>query len=441
MGYDVDDDVGRSTLEASYNYEHQQRFKDEGGIDSDGAPMSGPSRLVWLVVAYISVDADGDGLAELRRVVMVENEVVEDEEVPDHPFSTVCPIPMPHKTYGMSIADLVMDLQLIKTTLVRQMLNNLYATNHPRTAVQADMLVSIDEMLDYRAGGIVRTTAPPSQVLMPLTVPFVAEKVLPVLAMFDDMLASRAGHSKFSQGLDPNVLNQTATGVTSLLSQAGQRVELIARIFAETGFRSASLRIHRLLRSHFEQGRKLSVALGEKWVDINPREWTERTDMTVKVGLGTGEMTQDLLQLSTIGAMQEKIVMMQGGANGPLVTLPNIYATASEYVEKAGLKSSLGFFTNPIDPETGQIRPSPPKPPDPTEQAAMAAVQIEQGKLQLQAQKQQADAELARWKAEQDVALARWKAEQEMLLKGMKATHDAQVAQAKTANSPSNGVQ
>lgn len=442
MGFDVPDDIGRSSVEANYDVERQQRFKDEGGVDNPSASMDGALRRVWLVTSYVNLDVDGDGIAELRRVVTIERKLFENEEVTDHPFAELCPVRIPHKAIGMSIADLVIDLQLIKTTLVRQLLNNLYITNHPRTAVQADQLVSIDEMLDYRAGGVVRTLGPPGQAIFPMTVPFMARDVLPVMEMFEEMKASRSGVTKYNQGLDADTLNKTATGIGQIMNAAAGRIELVARIFAETGVRTAFLKIHGLLRRHVEAGRKLSLKLGGQWVDVNPREWRERTDMTVSVGLGTGDKTQLLQHLITIAGLQEKIIMMQGGANGPLVTLPNVYATASQMVENAGLKAPEKYFT---DPAMAPPQPQQPPPPDPTQQAALMAVEIEKGKLQLQAQKQQTDAELARWKAEQDIALQYWKAEQEFALKGMQVDAQKQIAAAKAVSQPkpaaSQGVQ
>ena len=423
MGYDVPDDLGRSDTESTYDIERMTRFNDEGGIDSDAAPLKGAMRKLWLVVSYINADFDGDGIAELRRVVTIEKKLFENEEVAEHPFAELCPIPVPHKAIGMSLADLVMDLQLIKTTLVRQMLNNLYFTNMPRTAVQADALLSIDEMLEYRPAGIVRTNAPPANVLMPLTVPFIAKDVLPVLEMFEEMKAARSGVTKYNQGLDADTLNPTATGVDKIMNAAMSRVEMIARIFAETGVRKAFLKVHRLLRSHVESGQTLSMKLSNNWVQVNPREWRDRTDMTVSVGLGTGDKQQTLAQLMSIAGLQEKIVALQGGAQGPIVTLPNIYETCSQIVENAGLKSP-SFFTDPVDPQTGQMREMPPPPPDPMAAQAQAALAIEQAKLAQQERKVQADIELARFKAEQDAALAWWRAEQEFALKGLKVQAD-----------------
>jgi hypothetical protein len=339
---------------------------------------------------------------------------------------------MSHKAIGMSVADLVMDLQLIKTTLVRQMLNNLYTTNNPRMAVQADEIVSIDELLDYRAGGIVRTKSAPAGVCVPLSVPFVARDVLPVLEMFEDMKASRSGVTKYNQGLDADTLNKTATGVDKIMNAAMSRIEMIARIFAETGVRKAFLKVHALLRMHYREGKGLSMKLGGSWVDINPREWRERTDMTASVGLGTGDKSQMLQQLTVIAGLQEKIITMQGGANGPLVTLPNVYATAAQIVENAGLKSPELYFTDPVDPNTGQPVPQAPAPPDPTVMAAQQALMIEQAKVETAKWKAQQDADLARWKAEQEIQFQYWKTQQEMAMKGHTAEMNARMRAAST---------
>lgn len=440
MGYDVPDDIGRAATEMTYDVERMSRFRDEGGIDTDAAPLQGPMRKLWLVVSYVHVDYDGDGIAELRRVVTLEKKVFENEEVADHPFAELCPIPVPHKAIGLSLADLVMDLQLIKTTLVRQMLNNLYFTNMPRTAVQADALLSIDEMLEYRPAGIVRTNAPPANVMMPLTVPFIAKDVLPVLEMFEEMKAARSGVTKYNQGLDADTLNPTATGVDKIMNAAMSRVEMIARIFAETGVRKAFLKIHRLLRSHAAAGAELSMKLSGAWVQVNPREWRDRTDMTVNVGLGTGDRQQTLAQLMSLAGLQEKIIALQGGAQGPLVTLPNVYELCSQIVENAGLKSPELYFTDPIDRNTGQMREMPPPPPDPMAQQAQAAMMIEQAKLAQQERKVQADIELARFKAEQDAALAWWRAEQEFALKGLKVQADQNARMAGAAMKMQTGV-
>lgn len=443
MGYDVPDDMGRSSEELTFDTERRTRFHDEGGTDSDATPLVGPMRKLWLVVSYVYLDVDGDGIAELRRIVTIEKKLFENEEVADHPFAEMCPIPVPHKAIGLSLADLVMDLQLIKTTLVRQMLNNLYLTNMPRMGVHTDALTSIDEVLDYRPGGIIRTNAPPGNVLMPITVPFVARDVLPVLEMFEEMKASRSGVTKYNQGLDADTLNPTATGIDKIMNAAMSRVEMIARIFAETGVRKAFLKIHRLLRSHVQSGQELSMKLSGAWVQVNPREWRERTDMTASVGLGTGDKQQMLQQLMVLAGLQEKIVALQGGASGPLVTLPNIYEVCTQIVENAGLKSPELYFSDPIDRNTGQPVPMPPPPPDPTAQAAQAAMMIETQKLQQQQQKLQADAELARWKAEQEMALAWWKAEQEFALKGLKVQadqHTRMMGAAAKAQQPNPGV-
>lgn len=440
LGYDVPDDIGRSNLEAGYEMERQQRFKDEGGTTPTAVPATPAARLVWVVVSYMRLDVDGDGISELRRIVTIEKKLYENEEVADDPFADLCPVPMPHKAIGLSVADLVMDLQLIKSTLVRQMLNNLYATNHPRIAVQSDGIASIDELLDYRTGGIVRTLGPPGNVLMPLTVPFVAKEVLPVLAMFEEMKASRSGVTKYNQGLDANTLNPTATGIDKVMNAAMARIEMIARIFAETGIRRAFLKVHALLRQHADVGRSIPMKLGGRWVQVAPRSWRERTDMTASVGLGTGDKSQLLASLMNLAAIQEKLIAMQQGLAGPFVKPANVYALLESIVENAGLRSPEKYFTNPIDPATGQPTPTPPPPPDPTQMATQAALQIEQQKAATAKWKAEQDVQLSVWKAQQEADLARWKAEQEFALRGLKVERDAQVKATSAAVSQQQGV-
>jgi hypothetical protein len=182
---------------------------------------------------YIRTDYDGDGIAELRRVFYAGSTILENEEADFIPFCSVCPIPMPHKFFGHSLADRVSDIQKIKTTITRQMLDNLYLSNNARMAV-VDGQVNLDDMLTVTPGGIVRVKNP--QAITPLTVPLVANQAFPMLGYMDEVQQKRTGVTQASQGLDPNILqNATATAVAMVQNAGAAKVELIARIFAESG--------------------------------------------------------------------------------------------------------------------------------------------------------------------------------------------------------------
>lgn len=389
------------TLEA----QSRRRLEEEAGPGS-AAEIDRSRRELWVTECYITADWDGDGIAERRKVTVAGDghEILENEPFDGVPFVAVTPILMPHCFYGLSIADLVMDLQLIKSTVLRQILDNLYLSNNGRHVVSDQ--VNLDDMMTSRPGGIVRlkSGATPGQGhVMPLETPLVAAAAFPVLEYLDGVREGRTGVTRYTQGLDADTLNKTATGISQIMAAAQARIELIARVFAETGVTDLFRKILRLVGRH-QHGPRI-IRLRNQWVPMDPRSWNSEMDVSVSVGLGTGNRDQMLGHLNAILGIQAQAIQQQGGVDGPLVTLGNVYNTLAKIVENAGLKPADAFFTRPDE------RPAPPPLPQP------AMPDLPLLALQQQAKVDAARLALASRKAEAEMALDRAKLEAEMALK------------------------
>jgi len=281
---------------------------------------------------------------------------------------------MPHRFYGRSVSELIEDIQLIKSTVMRQMLDNMYLTNNNRIAIQ-DGQVAMDDLLTNRPGGIVRTKQPPQNVMQVMTAQPITEQASGLLAYLDSVREARSGVTKTAQGLQADALNtDTATGMNQVLTQSQMRMELIARTFAETGVKDLGIKIFELL-CKYQQKEKLVRIRGE-FVPMTPFEWRDRVNLSVKVGLGTGSKEQQLILLNAILQRQLQAINLQQNVYGPVVNLKNIYSTLQKLVENAGLGNVEPFF---MDPEVGaaQMPPLPPKPPTEFEKVSLAQVQGE----------------------------------------------------------------
>jgi hypothetical protein len=241
-------------------------------------------------------DFDEDGIAEMRRVCYAGHEILHNEECDYVPFHSICPIPIPHKFYGHSLADRAMDLQLIKSTITRQMLDNLYLTNNYRVgAVEGQ--VNLDDLLTSTAGGVVRMKN--ANAIVPMTVQSNAAQSFPMLQYLDEIQAKRSGVSDASQGLNPDILqNVTATAVNAMTSAAQGKLELVARIFADTGVSSLFKGILHLVCKYQQKERILRI--NNKYVPFDPREWNTEYNITVNVGLGTGSKQEQLATMQMI---------------------------------------------------------------------------------------------------------------------------------------------
>lgn len=395
MGYDRDIvDTLPAYDDLTFNQERVARYP-QGEQPSMQPQLDFSQQLIELYECYIHIDENEDGEAELRRIVKAANEILEDEEVDYIPFHSLCPIPVPHKFFGQSLADRVMDVQLVKSTITRQMLDNLYLTNNARVgAVEGQ--VNFDDLLNAAPGGVVRMKNPSA--VVPLNVQSVTQQAFPMLEYFDSVQAKRTGVSDAQQGLNPDILsNVTAAAVAAMTQASTGKLELIARIFAETGIKSLFKAVLALLIKYQDQPRM--VRMGGKFVTFDPREWKADYDVSIHVGLGTGNHEQQLAMLQMILAKQEQILTQFGAAN-PLVSVGQYRETLAKFIEAAGFKTADEFF-KPITPEVEQMLAQPqPKQEDPNLQATKMLMEVEMQKTQAKSQIDAAKLDLERQQLE-----------------------------------------
>jgi hypothetical protein len=391
MGYDkdiVDDLPTYNDLE--FSEERVARFPD-GEQPDQNTSLDFSMQTLEVYECYIRIDEDEDGIAELRRIVYCGSEILEDEECDYVPFHSICPIPIPHKFIGQSLADRVMDIQLEKSTITRQSLDNLYLTNNSRIGV-VDGQCNIDDLLNAVPGGIIRIKNP--NALVPLTVQSVFGQAMPMLEYLDQVQAKRTGVNEAQQGLDPDVLsNVTAAAVAAMMKSNSGKLELIARIFAETGVKSLFKGILHLMTKY--QNKPKIIRMRGQYATFDPRTWANEYDISVNVGLGSGDREQKLTMLQMVLAKQEQIIQQYGPAN-PLVSVGQYRNTLAKFIEAAGFKDASEFM-NEITPEQNAAL-SQPQPPSPDAQAQVAEMlaQVEREKTQAKAQIDAAKLDLER---------------------------------------------
>jgi hypothetical protein len=354
-------------LPSSQEVDSEEKIKrnqlDDEFTDFNQESADKSVREITIYECYIRMDYDGDGIAELRKITKAGEQIIDKEgpggvEVDAIPFTAITPVILCHKFFGLSVADLVMDLQKIKSTIWRQMLDNMYLSNNGRNAINKN-LVNIDDLLTSRPGGIVRVDGDPSTAIVPLVTQPLNPTSYQMIEYIDRVREGRTGVSQAAMGLNDNLLNNNKGDptVARVMTAAEQRVELIARIFAETGIKSLFLRLHELLMKHQDQEK--IVQLRNEWIPIRPQEWRTRTDMTVNVALGNGERQQAMQSMMMILNMYKDIIA--SGGLDVLVTLPNIYRAAIDTVKLSGIKNPSVYFTDPTSDEAKQVLDSKAK--------------------------------------------------------------------------------
>lgn len=384
------------------------RDGSRGRRDSEDA-TTGLNRQVWLLEEHVRWDYNGDGEAERLCIYRVGDHVLAVEEREDQPFVLWTPFPMQHRLIGQSLADKTMDIQRVRSVLLRQAMDALYFANSPRIAVNMDSADpnTIDDLLSIVPGAPIRYKG--SQPPLPINMPFAAPNAFQALEFMAGERESRTGITRLNQGLDADALNKTATGTAMMQAQGQQIEEYLARNFAEL---LAEL-FEKKLRLMQRYGSPVSLRVGGEFKEIDPATIQGRMDMAITVGLGSGRKDQRLIHRMNVLEMQKQ-AMAEGLS---LADEENLYNSAKGYIEDAGLGNVNAYFN---DPATTQAEGAEDEPP-PQVQAKM---------IEAQAKREQQEADLAfkREAKQLDMELKVWERTLDIELAAAKTAEEAQIA-------------
>jgi hypothetical protein len=426
IAQDYDEDqvkaIASSTISDSETLSRDTVDEQEPERDS----LNEMARQVRVTEHYIRMDYEGNGKPCIYRITtageggaILKRDGKEDiERVDEYPFAAASPVPQSHRFFGRSVADLVMDIQRIKTALLRGVLDNVYLVTNPRVEVAEANAGpnTLDDLLVSRPGGVIRTKTAGG--LNWQVVPDITSSVYPALQYMDATREMRTGVNNQSQGIDANALqNQSATAVAQVFSASQMRTKLIARILAE-GVRDMFALLHGAIRRHGQQAQ--TVRLRNSWVQVDPRNWKTRNDMTINVGLGSGGKAQQFAQAMAVANFQKELLV---GGKTNLVDDKGLYNTGAELLKIMGHKNPDKFLNDPAakDPQTGQLL-HPPAEPQPPESVLVAQIkaQTDKEKMGVQAQlDQQADerkAQIEAVQAQGDMATEQQRLQAELAL-------------------------
>lgn len=419
-----------------------ERYQDESPGLSDNYRTDQMAK-VWVTDCYVRIDEDGDGIAELRHIICAGQtgvKILLDEYAPYQQFLDLCAWPMPHTIHGESVFDLVGDLQLYTSTLMRNELDNIYVLNNGRWQV-VEGLVNIDDLLDNKPGGVVRVQE--KDAVTPLDTQALGGAPANMRAELAGLREQRTGMSRVSQGMDASALrNTTATAVQGVMSAAQQIQELVCRVFAEGPLKRLGLLLLREVCNGPHKKRLMKV--DQEWVQFDPAKFDPEMSCSVVVGLGVGQAQERIANLSALQADQKMAYDL--GWGGWMVTPQNAMALIDEKV------SAMGFRTNPFF--TAPVGDPPPPPPNPGLIAAQAAeveaksksdkvkadVAVDAARIQTDKQKTVAETqlkvgELALKQRELDIRLevdmARLASQQRIELARLNADREVRIAQAR----------
>lgn len=389
LGYDIPDDIADDWDSDTQEDDARNRYNRREELDLPDPSM----REVTVRYIWIRYDYDEDGIAELQKVVRVGKTILEREETNNIPVASIASFINTHRHPGTSVGDVVFDLQRIGTALTRQGLDSLYLSTNPRHA--ASKKVNLDDLMVSRPGGVVQVDTDMPEVaghVIPLTTEFVFPQALEGLRWKDTLVESRAGVNRMFQGIDDSQLNDYDR-VGQLSTMAAQRVEMIARIFAN-GFERLFRLAHELLIK--SGGQSETIKLRGNYVTVNPSEWRSGRDMRIVAPFAAGN--KDSLVQRLMIHMQVHREALAAGA--PFVQIDDTYELAKMLATATDVPADR-IYTDP--------RTVPPQEPPPDH--AMLAIQVENKKADNEAIDEERKVELEQYKTSLNAELEKFKIE------------------------------
>lgn len=424
-GYDKDDVYDLSTHDGKDSDSDESSRQGDDWTDIKST-KSKAMEEVLIYEVYVQLDQDGDGISELYKICFGEGSESESskhlilsmEAVSEAPYADVVAEREAHQFEGRSIAEDVMDIQRIKTALLRETLNNIYWQNNLSPALDSSKLTEsglnaaynpqFGQPIDLKPGANV------NEAIQWMTVPFVADKSFSMMGYLDDVIRDRTGITDQSGGLDPEAFqNMTATSAQIMSDSGVAQAEMIIRSLARGGIRKAFKGLLKLVIAHSDQPR--TVRLRDEWVEYDPRHWNIDMDCTVNVGLGAGSKERDLSVLQLILGLQREL-FAQAGPNNPYVKPNQLYNVLEKITETAGFPSADPYFTQPNEQEIQALAQQGSGPSE-TEQKIQAQMQLEnvkaQAKSQIEEAQMNADLQVKQAELEKDTQLQILKANQD----------------------------
>jgi len=377
------------------------RFKQEGGEKWRDSISHWVNQRVQVYYLYMNVDFDGDGVAERRYIVKAGNKILENEQHDIVPYSMLSSVMMPHSAIGRGRVEQVTDYQRINTVLSRQILDNVYRVNNGRVVVN-DEVTNLDDLLTVRPNGIVRTTSDPLTAVAQLQTPYIGQQALQIVQYMDSLRAQTTGSQLANQGLQADTLHkETATRFEGIQDSAAAKIELVARVFAETGFRKLYEGMAWYV-SRFQDEAQEIIVLGKPML-IDPRKWMNNDRISSNVGLAAGDDDKMITNMSALLAIHQQL----GMAGSPLTDPKIIYNILSRIIGAMGIANVNDFANDPEIPEQMLMAQNVQ-----LQNAVQQLQQMVQTNPLAEAEEVKAQADLVKAQATQDLNIAKLAEEQ-----------------------------
>ena len=322
-------------------------FRKDDHYDSDH-----DRQHVTIYESYIKKYRDDLKKCVYLKVLHSRNVLLDKEIVSEKPFRYFTPFPLPHRFHGMSLADVLFDIQKTQSSLKRGVVDHTFMTNTSRFIANLSLVKNPRDLLDNRVGAVIDVNSPnPESVVRPLPMPNLSGTVFQAIENLEVEKESRSGMSRMSRGMDTTAVSKQNSSdlITTFMNASNRRIMVMARNLAENFLKPL---MHDIYKLAVEYESEKAIQLDGQFVPVNPEFLGDRTEMSVAVALTPDEQAQEAQMLLSLD--QQFSMNPADPTVGGMYGAPQRHAMLSRAFELLNIKSSAMYLSDPNGPEFQQ---------------------------------------------------------------------------------------
>lgn len=336
-----DGSLGRDSVD---NYRHD----DADEVDDD-------RKYVTIYESYLKKYRSDLKKCVYLKVLHSRSTMLDVEMVSEKPFRYFTPFPLPHRFHGMSLADVLCDIQKTQSSLKRGVVDHTFMTNTSRFIANLSLVKNPRDLLDNRVGAVIDVNSPnPESVVRPMPMPNLSGTVFQAIESLETEKEARSGMSRMARGMDSTVVSKQNSSdlITQFMNASNRRIMVMARNLAENFLKPLMFDLYKLAVENEKQEKM--VQLDGQFVPVNPQFLGDRTEMTVAVALTPEEQAQEAQMLLSLD--QQFTMNPQDPSLGGMYGASQRHAMLSRAFELLNIKSADMYLFNPNSPEFQQMQ-------------------------------------------------------------------------------------
>jgi hypothetical protein len=347
--FDIDRQA-RHSSDDSYLHEQRSGEEERDEVDVD--------------VAYIEIDMDGDYIPETWKITIAGDTLLDKEQVAKKPLYFWSPYRISHKSIGLSVADVLGDIQRTNSGLVRGVMDNIFLTNTSMKIADLSLIRNPRDLIDNPIGAVINSADPDAVKMVPQ--PQLNPATFDAIGLMLQQKQGRLGLTKLPA--QQVISHQNSEDMINTLMAEGEfRVSKMARSYAEGFLKPLFIDIYNM---GVEYGQVVAGETARGFRVLDPRSFRPtRHNMKVAVAL-TPEERQKRAQ----ALMATYQTLGQDQSLAPLFGAEEKYALITDFFEAMGT-GSPAYLKNPQSPEGQQAIQMAAQQAQQAQQAEMESMQ------------------------------------------------------------------